>query len=224
MGLQKLFWHKTKSNILNIVSLKIKTMKHELIGLPYAKNALEPVISEETLNFHYAKHHQAYVTKLNELQAWTEFEDMNLEEIIKKSSEWIFNNAAQIWNHNLFWTSFTNTTESDTSLNSLLQGEMKLQDLVNKSFWSFDDMKAKFKTESLGRFGSGWVWLVQKWDELEIYSTPNAENPLTEGWIALLGCDVWEHSYYIDYRNDRGAFVDNFWKIIDWNVVEGRVM
>ena len=192
-------------------------------------------MSEETLDFHYSKHHQAYVTKLNELQAGTEFENMNLEEIIKKSSGWIFNNAAQIWNHNLFWTSFTDaqTSESslnspqDTSLNSLPKGEMKLQklqDLVDKSFGSLENMKSEFKAESLWRFWSGWVWLVQKWETLEIYSTPNAENPLTEWGTALLGCDVWEHSYYIDYRNDRGAFINNFWKIIDWNVVEGRLV
>ena len=198
-------------------------MKHELMTLPYAKNALEPIMSEETLSFHYDKHHLAYVNKLNELQTGTEFENLDLEEIIKKSSGGIFNNAAQIWNHNLFWMSFTNTTESQNSFNSLSTWESRLQELIEKSFGSFENMKEKFKAESLGRFGSGWVWLVQKSDSLEIYSTPNAENPLTEGWTALLGCDVWEHSYYIDYRNDRWAFIDNFWKIVDWKVVEERI-
>ena len=207
----------------NILLLYHKNMKHELIELPYTKNSLAPIMSEETLSFHYDKHHLAYVNKLNELQAGTEFENMNLEEIIKSSQGGIFNNAAQIWNHNLFWTSFCSPSQSETSLNSLLQEESRLQKLIESSFGSFENMKEKFKAESLGRFGSGWVWLVQKWNSLEIYSAPNAENPLTEGWTALLGCDVWEHSYYIDYRNDRGAFIDNFWKIVDWKVVEGRL-
>ncbi len=193
-------------------------MKHELVSLPYAKNTLEPIMSEETLSFHYDKHHLAYVNKLNELQTWTEFENMNLEEIIKNSSGGIFNNAAQIWNHNLFWNSFC-----QPSLNSLPGGETKLHKLIETSFGSLENLKEKFKAESLGRFGSGWVWLVQKWETLEIYSTPNAENPLTEGGTALLGCDVWEHSYYIDYRNDRGAFIDNFWKIVDWDKVAERL-
>ena len=193
-------------------------MKHELVSLPYAKNTLEPIMSEETLSFHYDKHHLAYVNKLNELQTWTEFENMNLEKIIKNSSGGIFNNAAQIWNHNLFWNSFC-----QPSLNSLPGGETKLHKLIETSFGSLENLKEKFKAESLGRFGSGWVWLVQKWETLEIYSTPNAENPLTEGGTALLGCDVWEHSYYIDYRNDRGAFIDNFWKIVDWDKVAERL-
>ncbi len=223
-------------------------MKHGLMALPYPLNALEPVMSQETLVYHYGKHHQTYINKLNELILWTEYEEMSLEDIIKNASGWIFNNAAQIWNHNLFWKSFAspenntslnflqasyNTSRGsllssqDTSLNSLLPGEKKLQELaqmIDTSFWSFEEFQAKFKAESLARFGSGWTWLVQKWDTLEIYSTSNAENPLTLGWVALLWLDVWEHSYYIDYRNDRWAFVDNFWKIVDWEVVAQRVV
>ena len=137
-------------------------MKHELISLPYETNALEPFMSSETLEFHHGKHHLAYVNKLNELQEGTNFADMTLEEIITNSSGGVFNNAAQIWNHNLFWNTLTSNTQSQTSLQSLLSGEMKLQSLIESSFGSFEEMKEKFKTESLGRFGSGWVWLVQK--------------------------------------------------------------
>jgi len=155
-------------------------MKHELIDLPYERNALEPFMSSETLDFHYGKHHLTYVNTLNTLIAGTEFEHKTLEEII-------------------------------------ISSEGKI------SFGSLEQMKDEFKNVSLGRFGSGWVWLVQKWDTLEIYSTPNAENPLTEGGTALLGCDVWEHSYYIDTRNDRGQYIENFWNIVDWEVVEGRL-
>lgn len=190
-------------------------MQHTLISLPYEKNALEPFMSRETLEYHYGKHHLAYVNKLNELQEGTEFENMSLEEIITSSSGWIFNNAAQIWNHNLFWESL--------KVNGGALPSGKLSDMIEASFGSIDAMKEKFLAESLGRFGSGWVWLVQKWDSLEIYSTPNAENPLTEGWDALLGCDVWEHSYYIDTRNDRAKYIENFWNIVDWDVVSGRL-
>jgi len=190
-------------------------MKHELMKLPYSMNALEPYMSEETLTYHYGKHHLAYVNKLNELQTGTEFENMNLEEIIKKSSGGIFNNAAQIWNHNLFWNSL--------KINNGANPTGKLAEMIEDSFGSLENMKAKFKTDSLGRFGSGWVWLVQKEDTLEIYSTPNAENPLTLGGEALLGCDVWEHSYYIDTRNDRGQYIENFWNIVDWEAVGKRI-
>jgi len=194
---------------------KKMTMIHRLINLSYETNALEPYMSAETLEFHYGKHHRAYVNTLNTLIEWTDFTDKTLEEIIV-SSEWkIFNNAAQIWNHNLFWNTL--------KINNWSRPEWKLAEMIDASFGSFEAMKEKFKAESLGRFGSGWVWLVQKWDSLEIYSTPNAENPLTEGWEALLWCDVWEHSYYIDTRNDRGQYIENFWNIVDWDVVAGRI-
>ncbi|MCH8518265.1 superoxide dismutase [Candidatus Gracilibacteria bacterium] len=192
-------------------------MKHELIALPYSLDALEPVMSKETLEYHYGKHHQTYVNKLNELIVGTEFEDMPLEDIIKKSSGGIFNNAAQIWNHNLFWESFNPQSSPLDKTNS------KLAIMIDQSFGSFEDFQVKFKAGALSRFGSGWTWLVQKGETLEIYSSPNAENPLTLGGEALLGLDVWEHSYYIDYRNDRGTFVDNFWKIVDWTKVEAKL-
>lgn len=191
-------------------------MKHELIKLPYEINALEPFMSAETLEFHYGKHHNAYVTTLNNLIENTEFSELSLDEIITSSQGKIFNNAAQIWNHNLFWETL--------KINNGANPTGKLAKMIESSFGSFEEMKQKFKTESLGRFGSGWVWLVQKWEELEIYSTPNAENPLTEWWTALLGCDVWEHSYYIDTRNDRGAYIENFWNIVDWDVVAERIV
>lgn len=190
-------------------------MQHTLIPLSYSFDALEPYMSSETLEFHHGKHHLAYVNTLNTLIEWTEFADMSLEDIIMKSDGKIFNNAAQIWNHNLFWPSL--------KVNNGTEPSWRLSDMINTSFWSFDNMKSEFKNASLGRFGSGWVWLVQKWEELEIYSTPNAENPLTEWWEALLGCDVWEHSYYIDTRNDRGKYIENFWNIVDWEVVSERL-
>lgn len=192
-------------------------MKHELIKLPYALDALSPVMSQETLEYHYWKHHQAYVTKINELIAWTEYEEMLLEDIIKKSSGAIFNNAAQIWNHNFFWNSLISPTEDPITLPTQLEKH------IIESFGDFNSFRQKFKSEALGRFWSGWVWLVQKWSTLSIYSSVNAENPLTLGWVTLLWLDVWEHSYYIDYRNDRGAFVDNFWKIVDWEKIESRL-
>lgn len=190
-------------------------MIHKLMPLPYEVNTLEPYMSAETLEFHHGKHHLAYINKLNELQEGTQFADMNLEDIITSSDGWVFNNAAQIWNHNLFWNTL--------KVNNGVAPQGKLAELIESSFGSLDAMKEQFKAQSLGRFGSGWVWLVQKWDTLEIYSSPNAENPLTLWGEALLGCDVWEHSYYIDYRNDRGGFIDNFWNIVDWDAVESRL-
>ena len=190
-------------------------MQHALIELPFDLRALEPYMSAETLEFHHWKHHLAYVNTLNTLIEGTEFVEKTLEDIITSSDGKIFNNAAQIWNHNLFWNSL--------KINNWATPTWRLQSMIETSFGSFEEMKAKFKAESLGRFGSGWVWLVQKWEKLEIYSTPNAENPLTEGGDALLGCDVWEHSYYIDTRNDRGAYIENFWNIVNWEVVAERL-
>jgi len=190
-------------------------MKHELISLPFSKSALEPYMSAETLEYHYDKHHRAYVNTLNTLIEWTKHENQDLESIITSSDWKIFNNAAQIWNHNFLWDTL--------KVNGGEGPKWRLLDLINLHFWSLDKMKEVFKTESLSRFGSWWVWLVQKSDGLEIYSTPNWENPLTEWWEALLWLDVWEHAYYIDYRNDRGWFVDNFWNILDWDKVSERL-
>jgi Fe-Mn family superoxide dismutase len=183
--------------------------------LPYNTDALSPYMSSEALEFHHGKHHLAYVNTLNTLIAWTKFEEMSLGDIITSSEGKIFNNAAQIWNHNLFWNTL--------KINNWVAPEWKLWEMINESFGSFEEMKEKFKAESLGRFGSGWVWLVQKKEKLEIYSSPNAENPLTLWGEVLLGCDVWEHSYYIDTRNDRGQYIENFWNIVDWSAVKDRL-
>lgn len=200
---------------LGKIFFNIETMTFELMDLPYELDALEPYMSQETLEYHYKKHHKAYVSKLNELFSGTNIEWADLEAIIKDSSGAVFNNAAQIWNHNLFWTSL--------KVNNWAQPSGKLAEMIEESFGSFEAMKELFKGESLGRFGSGWVWLVQKDEILEIYSTPNAENPLTQWGTALLGCDVWEHSYYIDTRNDRGKYIENFWNIVDWDAVAERL-
>jgi len=178
-------------------------MEHTLPALPYAKNALAPYISEETLEFHYGKHHQAYVTNLNNLIKGTEFEANSLEEIIKKSSAGIYNNAAQIWNHTFLWQSMKpNGGGAPTGA---------LADAINAKWGSFDDFKKTFQTSAVGNFGSGWTWLVKKADgSLDIVNMGAAGTPLTTGDQALLTIDVWEHAYYIDYRNARPKYVETF--------------
>ncbi len=189
----------------------------ELMKLPYELNALEPYMSAETLEYHYGKHHKTYVDKLNWLLPWTEFEGKSLEEIIIWSKAGaIFNNAAQIWNHNLFWNILKKNNGQGPS--------GKLLEDLEKDFWSFENFKESFKNTALWLFGSGWVWLSQNtsWN-LVISSTPNAVNPLVTWENTLLWIDVWEHAYYIDYRNNRGGFIDNFWNIVDWEAVEKRM-
>lgn len=178
-------------------------MEHTLPALPYARNALAPHISEETLDFHYGKHHQAYVTNLNNLIKGTEFENLSLEEIIKKSSAGIYNNSAQIWNHTFFWSSMKpNGGGAPTGA---------LADAINKKWGSFEDFKKAFQTSAVGNFGSGWTWLVKKTDgSVDIVNMGAAGTPLTTGDKALLTIDVWEHAYYIDYRNARPKFVEVF--------------
>ena len=187
-------------------------MAHELPALPYTMNALEPVISQETLEFHYGKHHDAYVTKLNKLIPGTEFEDMPLEDIIKKSSGEVFNNAAQAWNHTFYW----NCLSPDGG------GEPNgaLADAIHKAFGSFDAFKEAFKKSAASNFGSGWTWLVRDADGVvTIVNTSNAATPMTEGKTALLTVDVWEHAYYIDYRNARAKYLEEIWKIVNWDFV-----
>ncbi len=187
-------------------------MEHKLPPLPYAKDALAPVISAETLEFHYGKHHQAYVNNLNKLIPGTEFENMPLEEIVKKSSGGIFNNAAQVWNHTFYWNCMAPYAGGEPT------GD--LADAINKAFGSFAQFKEKFSATAVGTFGSGWAWLVQNPDgSLAIESTSNAANPMTAGKKPLLTCDVWEHAYYIDYRNARPSYVENFWKLVNWPFV-----
>lgn len=187
-------------------------MPFELPKLPYALNALEPYLSQETLEYHYGKHHQAYVNKLNTLIPNTEFENKTLEEIIKKSSGGIFNNAAQIWNHTFYWHCMSPKGGNEPS--------GKLADAIKKTFGSFADFVEKFTQTSVNQFGSGWGWLVKnKNGDLEIYSTSNAGTPMTDNKTALLTCDVWEHAYYIDTRNDRPKYVSNFWNVVNWDFV-----
>lgn len=178
-------------------------MEHTLPALPYAKNALAPHISEETLEFHYGKHHQAYVTNLNNLIKGTEFETSSLEEIIKKSAAGIYNNAAQIWNHTFLWSSMKpNGGGAPTGV---------LADAINAKWGSFEEFKKAFQTSAVGNFGSGWTWLVKKADgSVDIVNMGAAGTPLTTGDKALLTIDVWEHAYYIDYRNARPKYVETF--------------
>ena len=178
--------------------------------LPYPKDALAPHISAETLDFHYGKHHQTYVTNLNNLVPGTEFADKTLDEIVNKSTGGIFNNAAQIWNHTFYWHSLSPTGGGKP------QG--RLLELINKSFGGFDPFKEEFTNKAKTLFGSGWVFLVKTADgSLQIVQEPNAGNPMTRGLKPILTCDVWEHAYYIDYRNARPNYVDAFWKLVNWD-------
>ena len=187
-------------------------MEHKLPELPFAKDALEPTISKETIEYHYGKNHQAYVNNLNKQIPETEFEDMSLEDIIKKSSGGIFNNAAQVWNHTFYW----NCLSPDAG--GKPDGE--LAKAIDETFGSFDEFKEKFSATAAGTFGSGWAWLVKDSDgKLEIVSTSNAGTPMTDNKTALLTCDVWEHAYYIDYRNARPKYLEKFWDLVNWDFV-----
>ena len=187
-------------------------MIHELPALPYAKDALQPHISAETLEYHYGKHHQTYVTNLNNLIKNTEFEAMSLENIILKATGGVFNNAAQVWNHTFYWHCMTpNGGGAPTGA---------LAAAINAKWASFDAFKEAFSKAAVGTFGSGWAWLVKNAaGELEIVSTSNAATPMTNGQTALMTCDVWEHSYYIDYRNARPKYVEAFWNLVNWKFV-----
>jgi len=187
-------------------------MEHKLPELPYAMNALEPHISAETLEYHYGKHHQTYVTNLNNLIKGTEFEDKSLEDIIASASGGLFNNAAQIWNHTFYWNCLSPNGGGAPTGN--------LAKAIDDAFGSFDEFKAKFSQTSITTFGSGWGWLVKNADgSIELSSTSNAGTPSTDGKTALLTCDVWEHAYYIDYRNARPKYVESFWNLVNWDFV-----
>lgn len=186
-------------------------MKHELMTLPYSMDALEPCMSKETLEFHYGKHHQTYVNNLNNLIAGTKFEDSSLVNIILESDGGIFNNAAQVYNHDFFWNGLTPT-----------QGTMPatVEEALTKAFGSVEKFKEEFTAKAVGHFGSGWAWLVQDENQnLKVISTSNAQNPLTDNLKPILVCDVWEHAYYIDVRNARPKFLENFWKLVNWDFV-----
>ncbi len=185
-------------------------MAFELPALPYEKTALEPHISEETLNFHYGKHHQTYVTKLNGLVEGTDMASKSLEDIIKTSSGGVFNNAAQIWNHTFYWHSL--------SPNGGGEPTGAVADAINAAFGSFEDFKTKFNDMAVNNFGSSWTWLVKKEDgTLDIVNTSNAGTPITEGLTPLLTVDLWEHAYYIDYRNVRPDYLKGFWALVNWD-------
>lgn len=187
-------------------------MPFELPKLPYALDALAPNISKETLEYHYGKHHQAYVNKLNTLIQNTPFENLSLEQIITKSSGGIFNNAAQVWNHTFYWHCMAPNGGGEAT------GD--IGDAIKDAFGSFAAFKEKFTLAAINQFGSGWAWLSKNKDgSIEIHSTSNAGTPLTEDKQALLTCDVWEHAYYIDTRNDRPKYVDHFWNLVNWDFV-----
>jgi superoxide dismutase, Fe-Mn family len=187
-------------------------MPFELPKLPYALDALEPSISKETLEYHYGKHHQAYVNNLNGLIEGTEYADKSLEEIIMSSEGGIFNNAAQVWNHTFYWHSM--------SPNGGGEPTGAIADSINTSFGSFETFKELFSKTAATTFGSGWAWLViNNEGTLEVVSTSNAQTPMTNNQQALLTCDVWEHAYYIDYRNLRPKYIENFWNLVNWDFV-----
>lgn len=187
-------------------------MEHTLPELPYPKNALEPHMSAETLEYHHGKHHRAYVNKLNELIKGTKFEQMPLEEIILTSEGPVFNNAAQIWNHTFFWNCMAPKAGGNPT--------GKVATMINEKWGSFDKFKEEFAKSAVSNFGSGWTWLVlNKDNKIDILNTSNAQTPKTQGAKALMTLDVWEHAYYIDCRNERPKFINNFWNLVNWDFV-----
>ena len=185
-------------------------MAFELPPLPYAKDALEPHISAETLEFHHDKHHQTYVTKLNGLIEGTEFEGKSLEDIIKTSSGGVFNNSAQVYNHTFYWNCL--------SPNGGGEPTGAVAEAINAAFGSFEEFQTKFNDMAVNNFGSSWTWLVKKADgSLDIVNTSNAGTPITEGLTPLITVDLWEHAYYIDYRNVRPDYLKGFWALVNWD-------
>ncbi len=192
-------------------------MEHKLPELPYARDALAPRISAETLEYHHGKHHAAYVTNLNKLIPGTRFENLSLEEIIETAPAGpIFNNAAQVWNHTFYWN----------CLNPDGGGEPDgaLAQAINESFGSFSKFKQQFSTSATTNFGSGWTWLVKNTNgSVGVINTSNAGCPLTEGVTPLLTIDIWEHAYYIDYRNARPGYIESFWELVNWRFAEENI-
>jgi Fe-Mn family superoxide dismutase len=189
---------------------------YTLPDLPYPEDALAPNISAETLQYHHGKHHKTYVDNLNKLVPGTEFENASLEDIIKRASGGIFNNGAQVWNHTFYWNCMSPHGGGEPS--------GKLAEAINRSFGSFAQFKEKFTTSATTLFGSGYTWLVKNADgSLEVENTSNAENPIRNGKKPILNCDVWEHAYYIDYRNARAKYIEAFWKVINWDFIAGNL-
>ena len=193
-------------------------MEHQLPALPYAMDALAPHISAETLEFHYGKHHQAYFNMLNTLAEGTKYNELSLENVVvesfKDKEQKIFNNAGQAWNHILYWDQMKPGGESSPS--------GRLHTMIKDSFEDFDSFKEQFVQQSVGVFGSGWCWLVQNDSSLEILGTPNGENPLAHGKHALMGIDVWEHAYYLNYQNRRPDYINAFFTVVNWKEVSRR--
>jgi superoxide dismutase, Fe-Mn family len=190
-------------------------MKFELPKLPYSLDDLNPTISKQTLEFHHGKHHQAYVNNLNNLIQGTKFENADLETIIKESDGGIFNNAAQVWNHTFYFETFSKKPKTEPM--------GKLAEAIERDFGSFAKFKENFAKAAATLFGSGWAWLVKDaYGHLEIIQESNAGNPLRNGLTPLLTCDVWEHAYYLDYQNRRPDYIEAFWGLVDWKIVEGR--
>jgi len=190
-------------------------MPFELPALPYAKNALEPYISEKTLEFHHGKHHQAYVNNLNNLVPGTEFEYASLEAIIKKAEGGIFNNGAQVWNHTFYFEQFSASPAASPA------GALK--EAIDEAFGSVEALKEAFNKAAATLFGSGWAWLVKAADgKLSIVQTGNAGNPLRDGLTPLMTCDVWEHAYYLDKQNARPKYIEDFWKVLNWSIISER--
>ena len=191
--------------------------QHELAKLPYPEDALEPHISAETLKYHHGKHHASYVTKLNKELEGSEFESATLEDIIRRASGSLFNNGTQVWNHSFYW--------SCMSPDGGGKPDAKLATAIDDSFGDFEKFREKFKAAATANFGSGWTWLVKKPNgELDIVNTDDADNPLRQDLQPLLTCDVWEHAYYIDYRNARPDYIDAFWKLVDWDFVASNYL
>ena len=191
-------------------------MAIELPALPYDRTALEPIISGETIDYHYGKHHKAYVDNLNKMIEGTEFADMALEDIIRKAQGGMFNNAAQVWNHTFYWNCLKPNGGGEPT--------GKLADAIKAAFGDFAKFKEQFSDTAVKTFGSGWAWLVQRPDgSLALVSTSNAATPLTGEDKPLLTCDVWEHAYYIDYRNARPKYVESFWNLVNWDFVAANL-
>jgi len=190
-------------------------MNYELPKLPFKLNALEPYISKKTLEFHYGKHHQAYVNNLNRLTQGTKFENKTLEDIIKEAEGGIYNNGAQVWNHTFYFESFSSEGGGEPA------GE--LMEAINKSFGSFSEFKEKFTNAAATLFGSGWVWLIKDNNgKLDVIQESNAGNPIRNGLKPILTCDVWEHAYYLDYQNKRPDYIEAFWNLINWDIIGKR--
>ena len=191
-------------------------MEHKLPELPWSNDALAPHISPETIEYHYGKHHNAYVTKLNAGIKGTEFEDASLEDIIKKAKGGLFNNAAQVWNHTFYWNCLAPNAGGNAT--------GAVSEKINAKWGSFDKFKEEFSNSAATNFGSGWTWLVSDSSgELSIVNTDDAETPMTQGLKALMTIDVWEHAYYVDYRNARPKYIDAFWNLVNWDFVNSNL-